>query len=92
MLGTPGRMKTLRQRGTGTGHDDLADAACAWFPPAMSAIRRWDSSTRSSKWAADDRFEGGMADDRQVERRWAIPWIVTSSWVGPTPPEVKTQS
>src|SRR5437867_4629383 len=86
--GTPGRTYTLR---TSTVGKRIVSPPTSSAPSGISAILRCDSLSRSRK----------CRSSRPTSMGWrttlapiaiATPSIVTSSWVGPTPPDVKTTS
>ena len=61
-------------------------------PSGMSAMRRSRSCRRAPKLARSRRLQLGVARDRSCRRPRATAGSVTSSCVGPTPPDVKTRS
>ena len=63
----------------------------SWAPSGISAIFRWDSLSLSRKWRSRISTSIGWRTTL-VAIPTATPSIVTSSWVGPTPPDVNTTS
>jgi hypothetical protein len=86
--GTPGNTWTFSTTTTGTIR---WSEARSWAPSGISAILSRASLIRDWYTSSSAVTRPGSFTTRRPKAR-ATPSIVTSSWVGPTPPDVNTQS
>src|SRR5215510_2791778 len=86
--GTPGRTYTLRMSTVGKR---IVSPPTSSAPSGISAIFRCDSLSRSRKCRSSRPTSIGWRTTLAPIAS-ATPSIVTSSWVGPTPPDVNTTS
>src|SRR5712691_7773521 len=86
--GTPGRMYTYRSRTVG---NRTVSPPTSSAPSGIAAILRCESFSRSRKCRSRMPTSSGWRTSLTSIAR-ATPSMVTSSWVGPTPPDVNTTS
>src|SRR5713101_5942565 len=86
--GTPGRMYTFRIRTVG---NRTVSPPTSSAPSGIAAILRCESFSRSRKCRSRMPTSSGWRTSLTSIAR-ATPSMVTSSWVGPTPPDVNTTS